>query len=101
MVPTNLKSRLQLPFQIPFRFVPDIRLMRKSCCKGANQVLAVPESTIEFNGDSTFVYIMTDSVPEQKFQRTQVTAGMSDGIKIEIKKGITAQDKIRGAEKKR
>ena len=66
----------------------------------ANQVLAVPESTIEFNGDSTFVYIMTDSVPEQKFQRTQVTAGMSDGIKIEIKKGITAQDKIRGAEKK-
>ena len=66
----------------------------------ANQVLAVPESTIEFNGDSTFVYIMTDSVPEQKFQRTQVTAGMSDGIKIEIKKGVTVQDKIRGAEKK-
>jgi len=46
------------------------------------------------------VYIMTDSVPEQKFQRTQVTAGMSDGIKIEIKKGVTVQDKIRGAEKK-
>ena len=66
----------------------------------ANQVLAVPESTIEFNGDSTFVYIMTDSVPEQKFQRTQVTAGMSDGIKIEIKKGVTIQDKIRGEEKK-
>lgn len=66
----------------------------------ANQVLAVPESTVEFNGDSTFVYIMTDSVPEQKFQRTQVTAGMSDGIKIEIKKGVTVQDKIRGAEKK-
>ena len=66
----------------------------------ANQVLAVPESTVEFSGDSTFVYIMTDSVPEQKFQRTQVTAGMSDGIKIEIKKGVTIQDKIRGAEKK-
>ena len=66
----------------------------------ANQVLAVPESTVEFSGDSTFVYIMTDSVPEQKFQRTQVTAGMSDGIKIEIKKGVTVQDKIRGAEKK-
>jgi len=66
----------------------------------ANQVLAVPESTVEFSGDSTFVYIMTDSVPEQKFQRTQVTAGMSDGIKIEIKKGLTIQDKIRGAEKK-
>ena len=66
----------------------------------ANKVLAVPESTVEFKGDSTFVYIMTDSVPEQKFQRTQVTTGMSDGIKIEIKKGVTANDKIRGAEKK-
>lgn len=43
---------------------------------------------------------MTDSVPEQKFQRKPVIAGMSDGIKIEIKSGVTAKDKIRGAEKK-
>ncbi|WP_251235233.1 MULTISPECIES: efflux RND transporter periplasmic adaptor subunit [Bacteroides] len=66
----------------------------------AQQALAVPESVIEFSGDSTFVYIMTDSVPEQKFQRKPVIAGMSDGIKIEIKSGVTAKDKIRGAEKK-
>lgn len=66
----------------------------------ANKVLSVPESTIEFSGDSTFVYVMTDSVPQQKFKRTQITTGMSDGIKIEIKKGLTAKDKIRGAEKK-
>lgn len=66
----------------------------------AQQTLAVPESVIEFSGDSTFVYVMTDSVPEQKFQRKPVTAGMSDGIKIEIKSGMTAKDKIRGAEKK-
>ena len=66
----------------------------------AQQTLAVPESVIEFSGDSTFVYVMTDSVPEQKFQRKPVTAGMSDGIKREIKSGVTAKDKIRGAEKK-
>jgi HlyD family secretion protein len=66
----------------------------------AQQTLAVPESVIEFSGDSTFVYVMTDSVPEQKFQRQPVIAGMSDGIKIEIKSGVTAKDKIRGAEKK-
>ena len=66
----------------------------------AQQTLAVPESVIEFSGDSTFVYVMTDSVPEQKLQRKPVTAGMSDGIKIEIKSGVTAKDKIRGAEKK-
>ena len=66
----------------------------------AQQALAVPESVIDFSGDSTFVYIMTDSIPEQKFQRKSVIAGMSDGIKIEIKSGVTAKDKIRGAEKK-
>lgn len=66
----------------------------------AQQTLAVPESVIEFSGDSTFVYVMTDSVPEQKFQRKPVTAGMSDGIKIEIKSGVTTKDKIRGTEKK-
>ena len=65
----------------------------------ANKVLTVPESTIEFSGDSTFVYVMTDSIPTQKFQRKQITTGMSDGIKIEIKKGLTAKDKVRGAEK--
>lgn len=65
----------------------------------AQKVLAVPESTVEFSGDSTFIYVQTDSVPEQKFLRKQITTGMSDGIKIEIKKGLSAKDKIRGAEK--
>ena len=33
----------------------------------AQKVLAVPEGIIEFSGDSTFVWVMTDSIPEQKF----------------------------------
>jgi len=66
----------------------------------AQKTLAVPESTVEFNGDSTFVYVMTDSVPVQKFERRPIQVGMSDGIKIAIKSGISAQDKLRGAEKK-
>ncbi len=63
-------------------------------------VLNVPENAIEFNGDSTFVYLLTDSVPEQKFTRQQVTTGMSDGIHIEIKSGLTNGQKVRGNEKK-
>lgn len=51
----------------------------------AQKTLAVPESTVEFNGDSTFVYVMTDSVPVQKFERRPIQVGMSDGIKIAIK----------------
>ena len=65
----------------------------------AHQVLTLPESTIEFSGDSTFIYIQTDSVPEQKFHRQPITTGMSDGIRIEIKQGLTAGQKVRGAQK--
>ena len=60
----------------------------------AQKTLALPESSIEFSGDSTFVYVLTDSVPTQLFDRRPVEVGMSNGIKIAIKSGITAKDKI-------
>lgn len=66
----------------------------------ASKVLAVPESTVEFKNDSTFVYVLTDSVPSQKFSRRAVITGMSDGIQIEIKNGLNVNEKVRGAEKK-
>ena len=66
----------------------------------AKQTLAIPESCVEFQGDSTFVYVLTDSVPQQAFRRQPIEVGMSDGIKIAVKKGLTLQDKVRGAEKK-
>ena len=65
----------------------------------ALKTLALPESTVEFSGDSTFVYVLTDSIPQQKFKRQQIEVGMSDGIKIAVKSGLTAKDKVRGAEK--
>lgn len=64
------------------------------------KVLAVPEGIIEFSGDSTFVWVMTDSIPEQKFERRQIKTGMSDGIKLEIKEGLTGKEKVRASEKK-
>ncbi|MFK2164806.1 efflux RND transporter periplasmic adaptor subunit [Bacteroides fragilis] len=66
----------------------------------AQKVLAVPEGIIEFSGDSTFVWVMTDSIPEQKFKRRQIKTGMSDGIKLEIKEGLTGKEKVRASEKK-
>ena len=65
----------------------------------ANHVLAVPESALEFVGDSAFVYVLTDSVPRQKFERRAVKTGVSDGIKIEIKQGVGANDCVRGQKK--
>ena len=66
----------------------------------AHQALAIPEGCVEFSGDSTFVYVLTDSVPQQQFRRTPIRVGMSDGIRIVVRDGLTAQDKVRGAEKK-
>lgn len=59
------------------------------------QVIAIPEGCIEFNGDSTFVYILKQEVPQQ-FERRQVITGVSDGIKIEVKSGLNKNDRIRG-----
>ena len=64
----------------------------------AVKVLSVPESAIEFSGDSTFVYIIKGEGKEKTYERTQVTTGLSDGVNIEIKKGLTDKDKVRGPE---
>ena len=65
----------------------------------ATGTLAIPEGAIEFSGDSTFVYVLTDSVPAQQFERRPVRVGMSDGIHIAILDGLTAQDRVRNGVK--
>ena len=62
----------------------------------ASKVLSIPESAIEFSGDSTFVYVVKGSGEQKTYDRRAVTTGLSDGVNIEIKKGITAKDKVRG-----
>jgi HlyD family secretion protein len=62
------------------------------------KALSIPESAIEFSGDSTFVYVITGTSTAKQYERRQVTTGLSDGVNIEIKKGITAKDKVRGPE---
>ena len=64
----------------------------------AEKALSIPESAIEFSGDSTFVYIVKGEGKEKTYERTQVTTGLSDGVNIEIKKGLTLKDKVRGPE---
>jgi HlyD family secretion protein len=64
--------------------------------ESARQVLAIPESALEFSGDSTFVYVLTDSVPQQQFQRRQVQVGMSDGLRIQVKQGLKGTERLRG-----
>ena len=62
----------------------------------AQNVLSIPESAIEFSGDSTFVYIIKGDGAKKTYERKQVVTGLSDGVNIEIKKGIGQKDKVRG-----
>ncbi|MEG1617829.1 MAG: efflux RND transporter periplasmic adaptor subunit [Bacteroidales bacterium] len=61
-----------------------------------DSVISVPESTIEFSGDSAFVYMVTAEAPEQLFDRKLVKTGLSDGLNIEVLEGLTTDVKIRG-----
>ena len=65
----------------------------------ANDVLSIPESALEFKGDSTFVFLLTDSVSSQKFERKSVITGVSDGINVEIKSGLKENEFVRGLKK--
>ena len=57
------------------------------------QVLSIPESALEFDGEDTYVYRKNAS---GGYDRIQVQTGLSDGINIEVKSGLQAGDKLRG-----
>lgn len=56
-------------------------------------VLAVPESTLEFRNEQTFALVKDAS---GKFVSRQVKTGISDGVNIEILDGLAEGDIVRG-----
>ena len=60
----------------------------------ATNVLAIPESALEFEGDSTFVYVKQNG----NFVKQAVTTGLSDGINIQILQGLKEGDVVRGSQ---
>ena len=65
----------------------------------ASQVITLPESAIEFENGETFVYVVNNSGETKSYERRPVKTGLSDGIRIEIKSGITTKDTVRGPKK--
>jgi HlyD family secretion protein len=63
----------------------------------SQDVITIPESCIEFGGDTAFVYILKTKEP-QVFTKKQIKIGLSDGVRIEVKSGLTTKNKIRGTE---
>lgn len=64
--------------------------------RSVTNVLTVPESVVEYSGDSTFVYCLTDTVPVQKWRRTPVKTGLGDGISLHVESGIDSLARLRG-----
>ncbi|MDR1517041.1 MAG: efflux RND transporter periplasmic adaptor subunit [Dysgonamonadaceae bacterium] len=62
-----------------------------------DSILSIPESCVEFNGDTAFVYALKTEKP-QDFTRKPIKVGLSDGINIEVTEGLTLDEKIRGNE---
>lgn len=63
----------------------------------ASQVLTIPEAAIEFSGDSTFVFVVKNAgAKELEYERRQVQTGLSDGINIEVRSGLKADERVRG-----
>lgn len=57
----------------------------------AENAMVVSESIVEYEGDKAFVYVLTDSVPQQKFERREFEAGLSNGIMVQVKSGDIKQ----------
>ena len=59
----------------------------------AEGVLTIPESTLEFAGDTVYVNVLGD---DDEYHRRDISTGISDGIDIEVKSGITKDDILKG-----
>ncbi len=59
-----------------------------------DSVLVIPEGLLKFEKDSSYVEIETGT--NQIFEKRMVKTGISDGINIEITKGLTKKDKVKG-----
>ena len=59
----------------------------------ATDVLTVPESALEFVKNEPYVY---KKEQDGTYKQTKVTTGLSDGVNIEIKEGLSEGDTVRG-----
>ncbi|MBR3938153.1 MAG: efflux RND transporter periplasmic adaptor subunit [Bacteroidaceae bacterium] len=59
----------------------------------ATDVLTVPESALEFVKEESYVY---KKAQDGTYTKTKVTTGLSDGVNIQIKDGLSEGDTVRG-----
>ncbi|WP_047418982.1 efflux RND transporter periplasmic adaptor subunit [Cellulophaga sp. Hel_I_12] len=60
----------------------------------ADSVLSIKEALVQYD-DKTKKPFVEKAIGEQKFERTAIELGISDGINVEVKSGINLKDKIK------
>ena len=60
----------------------------------ADSVMAVKEALIQFDSKTQDPFVEIE-VGDQEFERKDVVLGVSDGIFVEVKDGVTEEDKIK------
>jgi len=60
----------------------------------ADSVLAVKEALVQFDKDTKAPFVEIEKGPQQ-FERKNIQLGISDGIYVEVKSGIAADDRIK------
>jgi len=87
----EIKATVKVPSDVTIRSGysanAEIELQR------AENVLMIPESAIQFEGEKTFVYVLK---ADGTYENRPVETGLSDGVNIEIKSGLSLEDKVRG-----
>ncbi|MCC8145979.1 MAG: efflux RND transporter periplasmic adaptor subunit, partial [Bacteroidales bacterium] len=63
----------------------------------ARNAIIIPEGSVEFEGNAAYVYVLRTENP-QRFDKKEVKLGLSDGVNIEIIRGLSLEDRIRGIE---
>ena len=86
----EIKASLQVPENVTVRsgYSANAEIVLQT----AAQVLSIAESALQFDGDGTYVYVLGDN----GYERRDVKTGLSDGVNIEIKEGLSLGDKVRG-----
>lgn len=60
----------------------------------ADSVLSVKEALVQFDEDTKKPYVEVKT-GEKEFERREVTLGVSDGLNVEVKEGLSAEDEIK------
>ena len=60
----------------------------------AEKVLAIKEALVQYDDETKKPFVEIE-VGDQQFERKEVELGISDGIFVEVKSGVSKEDKIK------